>query len=1527
MRPSKPILVLTLATMLSCALMSSSGRGEVYVNMLPDTVYGGYSIQSLSANGGGFTFDRDYQNAYGEELHLDPGPPFYIQAPIVASATYNPDGTVNKFGSISFESGGIGFLQEPFNIYVQTGDDHWGDIQADGPFNVRGSGFDPITISGGFEIRAGNLGGTDPLGTGNHSMTISYCTFNPTWHEYTWNVDPLLFRGGNVTIQNCTFSGFDSSFVRVFSFDRAGDLAPVWDFTMVSSRIENNTTLSQPVYLRSLRSVTLRNNDFVNNSFFALDLSGVVEVYNCGLGDIWGNGGTGNGIQALRFVETGGSYGNYITDSCAIFSKPELPIVSTPIQGEEGAAAYIAPGSVLKGDIDHWHAGYDYDAGIFIDTAGSAMLNNCRVRFGAGAVHARNDVTVRHCRIEYSDGFSLRFDGHGADSFVVTNTTIAHQEFSGVFYAGVTMHNANGGRQTLSMDSVTIYDVNYRGVDVICDAGHPAAAVITNSKIVGTGNHGLYAVLSQELESLQISNCVISGNAGSGIQLIEGYSDLPVVEIENCLIVGNGASVSPGLGVSIQTGVAHLLNNTIAYNINAGASFGGLNESQSTAVNNIFYRNGSYGFSMGDYSMPICSHNAFWQNDADEYEIYFRTPSGVVRTVEEVQALGGGYATNTHVDPSLVPELLGAVVSAVYNDTTAVSVITTTAGLFHGQSLRGAMLNPDTSGFGWYWIARNTADSIWVVGDVTGLAAPGDTFRVFDHHLIGGSGMVDAGDNNYARGVSDLDGDLRIIDGDENGTTYVDIGADEFNPDSGPQSPIRITYPTAGRFFAEGDTCRIEWISDGVDKVRILFKSDYTTPPGSGVDTLAQGISASGGSYDWAVPVVLSRKCVLMIEDEDQPGISAVSSPFTVKFYSLTRSAPDSILTLYRAEESGWRFGNDSATMWPDSWFNQIDYEHGVDPNTGRAYPPFFANELFYNARSSDFPAWTTFVEAFGTDQCYLNGPQGLIYRTEALTLWSDMKGPFNGSCYGFGVSSALAFFDSAAFLADYPQVGTFAALHDLDTSSARREVINRLYCHQRGSTHLQYKVDNIGDSPRQTLSELKEMLGDNYVDGRVLAIGSFGPNGGGHVVNPYRIERDAGQPGKYKVFIYDSNFPAPDAPTHEDSLVIDSVANSWSSMAYPNWTGPNGFCFLMDSSASYLNPPYLPTAAEARQRRGSTAAPAAGQINVYQCGLSRLLIDDGAGHIAGFDETSYRNDIPGAVPLIAFTGGESSPEGFVLTDGDYGIDMASAENTVISTSIWDGTVIYRYSRSGVDASQTDRLTYDTSLSISSTDAGAKQCQVACLVIGVDEEKNYVVEDLAVDNGESIELFSPDGLSFSILNSGVGKSFGLELWSTSAAGGVIVEAADVPLAAGALSTVAPNWSDPTMHDIKLLIDYEPDGTYDDTLSLNVVTSIGDEDHGAVLPYRFELAQNHPNPFNPVTTIGYGLPERSYVTIEIYNVLGQKVRSLVNCEQPAGLYAITWDGTNTAGSPVATGVYLYRFQAGDHVETKKMLLLK
>ena len=110
---------------------------------------------------------------------------------------------------------------------------------------------------------------------------------------------------------------------------------------------------------------------------------------------------------------------------------------------------------------------------------------------------------------------------------------------------------------------------------------------------------------------------------------------------------------------------------------------------------------------------------------------------------------------------------------------------------------------------------------------------------------------------------------------------------------------------------------------------------------------------------------------------------------------------------------------------------------------------------------------------------------------------------------------------------------------------------------------------------------------------------------------------------------------------------------------------------------------------------------------------------------------------------------------------------------------------------------------------------------------------------------------------------------------------------------------------------------------------DVITAIGDRNASGRVPVveNFELYQNYPNPFNPQTTIEYFLPRASRVKIEIFNILGQKVRTLIDTYLEPGRYRVHWDGTDDRGIKVTSGIYIYRLVAGDVVISKKMVLLK
>jgi len=106
--------------------------------------------------------------------------------------------------------------------------------------------------------------------------------------------------------------------------------------------------------------------------------------------------------------------------------------------------------------------------------------------------------------------------------------------------------------------------------------------------------------------------------------------------------------------------------------------------------------------------------------------------------------------------------------------------------------------------------------------------------------------------------------------------------------------------------------------------------------------------------------------------------------------------------------------------------------------------------------------------------------------------------------------------------------------------------------------------------------------------------------------------------------------------------------------------------------------------------------------------------------------------------------------------------------------------------------------------------------------------------------------------------------------------------------------------------------------------LDLMTDVNDDEP---VPVDYVLHQNYPNPFNPVTTISFKIANKSHVLLEIFNVLGEKVKTLCNEEFTAGSHELDWTGKDDFNKPLSGGVYIYKLTAGNFVDSKKMVLLK
>ena len=94
-----------------------------------------------------------------------------------------------------------------------------------------------------------------------------------------------------------------------------------------------------------------------------------------------------------------------------------------------------------------------------------------------------------------------------------------------------------------------------------------------------------------------------------------------------------------------------------------------------------------------------------------------------------------------------------------------------------------------------------------------------------------------------------------------------------------------------------------------------------------------------------------------------------------------------------------------------------------------------------------------------------------------------------------------------------------------------------------------------------------------------------------------------------------------------------------------------------------------------------------------------------------------------------------------------------------------------------------------------------------------------------------------------------------------------------------------------------------------------------------IPLDYMLTQNFPNPFNPATLLKFSVPKDEFVTIKVYDMIGQEITTLFSGNVKAGIYSLTWDGLDHNGKRVSSGSYIYRMTAGEFVQSKKMLYIK
>ena len=730
-------------------------------------------------------------------------------------------------------------------------------------------------------------------------------------------------------------------------------------------------------------------------------------------------------------------------------------------------------------------------------------------------------------------------------------------------------------------------------------------------------------------------------------------------------------------------------------------------------------------------------------------------------------------------------------------------------------------------------------------------------------------------------------------------------------------STLTITKPKVNELFVAGEKDTIRWSDEAIENVNLYYSLDE----GANFTPIIMNHPMDSLKYIWDVPSnLLSRKAVIKIEESENTINNSLGPVYRIKPWQLSQvnSNDDYEQPLFTPGNDGWLFGNSQNFMWPSALWQQFDYQNGVDPNTAQFYP--FITP-FDNASASDFVDWEVFVDVFGIAQCYHSATSTPAkYKAKARTKWAGVKGAWGGSCYGFAVTSLLAYYHKAALLNRFPGIGNFISLIDANFSDESRKAINNYFTFQFGDPFKSYDNNrwNTVDA-RQNLKELKEMFELDNGDAKPLAFYSNdSTNPGGHEVTPYKLER-IGTSSSFNLRVYDSNAPG----STNQIIKIDSAANTWTDLTGLGWGTGKTRCFLELPSGQYLTTPILPKNSSLGTRLNSENMLDISRLEIYTSNNGSTLFTNSNGESVGYVDSTLINTMQNAFPIIPRTGRTSPPIGYIVDEENYSVSLNNYSDNFSYLFFLTDSTIYNYRRYDADAGQSDRIYYNNGLIVKNPNQQEKILSLESAIIEETSEKLFIVDNLSLGGNDSISVQEKNRKELLFKNFGVAKNYRLKLEIP-----LINEMGEfmntsVSMNENSSHLIIPNWENLITQPVLILVDSGNDGTIDDTLEiLNQITSVDDDQGSMLTPDSYNLAQNYPNPFNPTTKISWQTPVGSHQTLKIYDVLGNEVATLVDEFREAGRYEITFDASN-----LASGIYFYRLNAGSFVETKKMILIK
>jgi hypothetical protein len=728
---------------------------------------------------------------------------------------------------------------------------------------------------------------------------------------------------------------------------------------------------------------------------------------------------------------------------------------------------------------------------------------------------------------------------------------------------------------------------------------------------------------------------------------------------------------------------------------------------------------------------------------------------------------------------------------------------------------------------------------------------------------------------------------------------------------------VAVTAPAFQERLFPDSTYQVTWTADpNIDNLDLYFSAEAGNGLYSG---FALNVPASAGSHSWTVPDTLTMQAVIRIEDAQNQAVYSESRPFKIKGYELTSVNADTTYERFELAKHAWSFTNSAAALWPQAWWQQFDYENGIDPLTQDEYPASWTIWPF-SAQPADFPSWSLVAETFGSEQTYYQ-PFGepLFYKPSAELFWSAIKRPWSGSCLGLAVGSLLAFLHPTMTAPTFPELGDLSQIYTLPITDARRGILNRFWTAMLSPDHIgDFWAAGLPKDPLTTLDEIKHYVLEDHPNGRWLYLSNVDGSGstGAHAVVPFAvIETDSSA----SIRVYDNNDYNGDGKPDIKDVIVNKILNRWD-YAPLKWGGPDRL-FLGDFAFNYLVTPAIGKD-EGGDPPTTLAVPEGRQHVLISTGADlRLEAADGAFLAYGDGRTS--GEIDGGYTLFLITGAPSDPYGFYLADGAYTLEMVPRTQDSLRALVRTSSAAFVYHRTGVEPGQTDRLFWDGGFSATNPDTAPREATLEMLSIEPDRERMFTIEKLTLGAGGTLRAELGTDASLRLQNAGEATSYSLRLRNASEAADRRFQAATtMPIGAGDSHTIVPAWDDAAL-PVDIHVDADGDGDTDDVVRLSgTIVNVQTEQPAETALPEVGLEPNAPNPFARSTILRYNLSKREHVRLVIFDALGREVARLVDEDREAGRHEVTLD----AGD-LPSGVYLARLQTPTRVLVRLITRVK